>query len=153
VNEPVSAREALIIEALGEAVNLIDSLERMTARTQEVGREIARANAGLQDSLGAFEARITALTEKSKVVAVKHILARTDEAARRTVDEQTRAMAQTAQALFKTEIDPSLRRLAAPLRQLVEQLDRPWEQWLTHAATASVTFTITLAVSVWAFGR
>jgi len=69
------------------------------------------------------------------------------------VDEQTRAMAQTAQALFKTEIDPSLRRLAAPLRQLVEQLDRPWEQWLTHAATASVTCTITLAVSTWAFGR
>ena len=43
--------------------------------------------------------------------AVKHILARADEAARRSVEVQTRAMSEAAQALFKAEIDPALQRL------------------------------------------
>ena len=44
------------------------------------------------------------------VQAVKHTLARTDEAAKRSLDAQTRSKREAAQALFKAEIDPTLQR-------------------------------------------
>lgn len=88
--------------------------------------------------MAAFEAHLAGLTEKAKVQAVKHILARTDEAARRSVDAQTRAMAEAAQTLFRAEIGPALQRLAVPLKDMVQRVDRPWEQWLMHAATAAL---------------
>ena len=36
-------------------------------------------------------------------------------------------------------IEPALQRLAMPLPCLVQKGGRPWEQWLTHAATAAVS--------------
>ena len=88
MNEPVSAREALLIEAIGEMVNLIDSVDRLTPELREASQEIDRAREGLRSSLAAFETQVLALTEKAKVVAVKHILTRTEEAARQSADLQ-----------------------------------------------------------------
>lgn len=148
MNDPVGAREALLIEAIGEVANLIESVERLTPELQMVGRNIDRASTGLHESLTAFEAQILALTEKAKVVAVKHILARTDEAARQSADLQSRAMADAARVAFGAEIGATLQRL----KTLHAGPERRWEQWLTHAAaaaTASAT-TWTLTVMLWA---
>lgn len=46
MNEPVGAREALLIEAIGEMVNLIDSVDRLTLSFErQVKRSTARAKA------------------------------------------------------------------------------------------------------------
>jgi hypothetical protein len=100
-----------------------------------------------------MEDRMVAITERVKRQAVKHILVRTDEAARRSVDTQTRAMAEAAQTLFKAEIGPALQRLAMPLQRLVQRVDRPWQQWLTHAATAAVASAATWALAVYLWSR
>jgi hypothetical protein len=138
VNDPVAAREALIIEAIGEAVNLIDSVERLTSELQGMSRDIDRASGGLRESLVGFEAQVLALSEKAKVQTVKHILARTDEAARRSVDLQARAMADAARVAFGAQLGATLQRLESVVRPLVERRERPWEHWLTHAAAAAV---------------
>ena len=48
MNDPVAAREALMIEAIGEAGNLIESVKALTPVLQEIEREIAQAAAGLR---------------------------------------------------------------------------------------------------------
>ena len=148
MRDPVAAREALLIEAIGEVANLIDSVDRMTPELQEMSREIDRAGAGLRESLAAFEVQVLALTEKSKVAAVKHILTRTEDAARQSAELQSRAMADAARVAFGAELGAALQRL----KSLHEGPERRWERWLTHAAAAATASagTLMLAVTLWA---
>ncbi len=148
MSDPVTAREALLIEAIGEVSNLIDSVDRLTPELQEMRCEIDRASTGLRESLAAFEGQVLALTEKSKVVAVKHILARTEEAARQATALHGRAMADAARVAFGAEVGAALQRLKA----LHERPERRWELWLTHAAAAATASagTLMLTLTLWA---
>ncbi len=147
MNEPVGAREALLIEAIGEMVNLIDSVDRLTPELREASQEIDRAREGLRSSLAAFETQVLALTEKAKVVAVKHVLTRTEEAARQSVDLQSRAMADAARVAFGADLGATLQRL----QSLHVRPGPRWEPWLTHAAAAATASaaTWTLAITLW----
>lgn len=148
MSDPVTAREALLIEAIGEVSNLIDSVDRLTPELQEMRCEIDRASTSLRESLAAFEGQVLALTEKSKVVAVKHILAHTQEAARQATALHSRAMADAARVAFGAEVGAALQRLKA----LHERPERRWELWLTHAAAAATASagTLMLTLTLWA---
>ena len=147
MNEPVGPREALLIEAIGEMVHLIDSVDRLTPELREASQEINRAREGLRSSLAAFETQVLALTEKAKVVAVKHVLARTEEAARQSADLQSRAMADAARVAFGAYLGATLQRL----QSLRTRPGPRWEPWLTHAAAAAAASaaTWTLAITLW----
>lgn len=151
MTNPTTAREALIVEALGEAAKLIHQLEALAPVLDKSRQALADAHSGLADQLAAFEAQITALTEKAKVQTVKHILARTDEAARRSVELQGRAMTDAARVAFGAELGATLQRLQSALQPPIGP-ERRWEQWLTHAAAAATAAAITwtLAVILWA---
>lgn len=153
MSDPVAAREALIIEAIGEAARLIESVERLAPEIQERGREFDRAGAGLRDALAAFEAQITALAERAKVQVVKHILARSEEAARRSIDLQGRAMADAARVAFGGELGATVQRLQSAIQPLIERQERRWETWLTHAAAVAAGSAVTWALSVWLGAR
>lgn len=147
MNEPMGAREALLIEAIGEMVNLIDSMDRLTPELRAASGELGRASEGLRGSLAAFETQVLALCEKAKVQAVKHILARTDEAARLSIEQQSRAMADAARVAFGADLGATLQRLQALQTRPVHR----WEPWLTHAAAAATASaaTWTLAITLW----
>lgn len=149
MSDPVAAREALIIEAIGEAARLIESVERLAPEIHERGCEFDRARTGLRDALAAFEAQVTALAEKAKVQVVKHLLARTEEAVRRSIDLQSRAMADAARVAFGGELGANVQRLQSAIQPLIEQRQRRWETWLTHAAAAAAGSAVTLALTVW----
>lgn len=144
MSDPVSAREALLIEAIGDVATLIESVERLTPKLQGVGRNIDQANVGLQDSLSAFETQVLALTEKAKVVVMKHIVTRTNEVARQSADLQSRAMADAARVAFGAEIGAALQRL----KSLHERQAPWWEPWLTHAAVAVSASAVTWLLMV-----
>jgi hypothetical protein len=148
MTHPNTTREALIVEALGEAAKLIRQVEALAPALDESRQALADAHSGLAGQLAAFEAHVLALTEKSKVVAVKHILARTEEAARRSADLQSRAMADAARVAFGAELGAALQRL----KSLHERPGRRWEPWLTHAAAAATASagTLMLTVTLWA---
>ena len=145
---PSTTREVLIVEALGEAAKLIRQVEALAPALDESRQALADAHSGLAGQLTAFEAHVLALTEKSKVVAVKHILARTEDAARQSADLQSRAMADAARVAFGAEIGAALQRLKA----LHERPERRWERWLTHAAAAATASagTLMLTLTLWA---
>ena len=146
--QPNTTREVLIVEALSDAAKLIRQVEALAPALDESRQALADAHSGLAGQLAAFEAHVLALTEKSKVVAVKHILARTEEAARQSADLQSRAMADAARVAFGAEVGAALQRL----KSLHERPERRWERWLTHAAAAATASagTLILTVTLWA---
>ena len=144
-----TAREALIAEAIGDVTLLLDRLDALGPTLDEVRQGLAQAAGGLDARLAAFETRMAALTEHAKVRAVDHIVRRTDQVARQALEAQTRAMEEAARAALHKELDPALQRLALPLRQLVQRVNRPWEQWLTHAATAVAASAATWLMAAW----
>ena len=148
MTHPSTTREALIVEALGEAEKLIRQVEALAPALDQSRQALADAHSGLAGQLAALEAQVLALTEKVKVQAVKHILARTDEAARRSIELQSRAMADAARVAFGADLGAAMQRL----QSLHERPGRRWEQWLTHAAAAATASaaTWTLAVILWA---
>ena len=152
MTSPSTAREALIVEALGEAAKLIRQMEALQARMAESRQALVDAQAQLVDQLAVFGAQVAALTDKAKAEAVKHIVARTDEAARRSIEQQGRAMADAARTAFSAELGPALQRLQSAMQPMTRRPNRPWERWLTHAAAAAAGSAVTwmLAVVPWA---
>jgi hypothetical protein len=141
---PNTTREALIVEALGEAAKLIRQVEALAPALDRSRQALADAHSGLSGQLAAFEAHVSALTERSKVVAVKHILARTEEAARQSADLQSRAMADAARVAFGAELGAAVQRL----KSLHDRPGQRWEPWLTHAAAAAMASAVTLMLTV-----
>ena len=148
MTHPSTTREVLIVEALGEAAKLIRQVEALAPALDESRQALADAHSGLAGQLAAFEAHVLSLTEKSKVVAVKHILAHTEEAARQATALHSRAMADAARVAFGAEVGAALQRLKA----LHERPEQRWELWLTHAAAAATACagTLMLTLTLWA---
>lgn len=147
MTQPSTTREALIVEALDEAAKLIRQVEALAPALDESRQALADAHSALAVQLAAFEREVAGLTEKAKVQAVKHILARSDEAAKRSIELQSRAMADAARVAFGSDLGAALQRL----QSLQERPGRRWEPWLTHAAAAATASaaTWTLAVTLW----
>ncbi len=148
MNPPSTTREALIVEALGEAEKLIRQVEALAPALDLSRQALADAHSGLASQLAAFESQVAALSEKAKVQVVQHILARADEAARRSADVQARAMADAARVAFGAELGATLQRLQATVHPSAGPPRSRWEPWLTHAAAAATASAVTWAVAV-----
>ena len=143
MSQPTSAREALIVEALGEVALLLDRTESLTA-SLEVGRlALANASAELSDRMKLWEVGTEKLAQQVQAKAVEHIVRRTGKAASDSIELQARAMNAAARLAFSAEVDSNLARLTRSLQQDLHRVDRPWDLWLTHAATAAVSAAFT----------
>jgi len=153
MTHPSTTREALIAEALDDAAKLLRQVEALAPALDQSRQALADAHSGLAGQLAAFEAQVTALTERAKVQAVKHVLARTDEAARRSVELQARAMADAARVALGAELGATLQRLQSAAQPRAESPRRRWEPWLTHAAAAATASSVTWTVAVMMWAR
>jgi hypothetical protein len=156
MNNLSTAREAFIAEMLGEMAALLDRVEAVAPALDASRLALINAGNELAGQVTAFESRMAGITENAKVQAVKHIARRTEEIARGAADAQTRAMEEAARMLFRTEVGPALQRVAMPLQHLADLADRgarPWQHWLTHAATAVVASALTWALAAWVWVR
>ena len=153
MNGPSTAREALIVEVIGEVAALLDRVEAVVPSMDAARQALVLARVELASEVVTFESRMNAIAENAKVQAVRHIAQRTDEVARGSLDAQTRAMEEAARALFKAEVGPALQRILIPMQQLAARGARPWEGWLTHAATAALASAGTWALAAYVWGR
>lgn len=143
MSEPTTAREALIVEALGEVALLLDRIESLTS-SMEVGRlELANASAHLDSRLKAFEVGTASVAQQVQVEAIEHIIRRTGKATSDSIELQARAMNAAARLAFSAEVDSNLARLTHTLQRVLHRVERPWDLWLTHAATAAVSAAFT----------
>lgn len=153
MTHPSTTREALIVDALGEAAKLIAQVEALAPALDLSRQALADAHSGLAGQLAAFERQVASLSEKAKVQVVQHILARADEAARRSADVQARAMADAARVAFGAELGATLQRLQATAQPAAAPPRSRWEPWLTHAAAAATASAVTWAVAVTLWAR
>ena len=94
----------------------------------------------LAASVGPFRAHMGEIAEQTKRTSVQNIQSYTKYAAAMLLEAQTKAMTDSARAMFDTEVGPPLRRLAWELEQLARHVRRPWwEDWITFGATAMVS--------------
>lgn len=147
-----TAREALVAEALGEVAQVVERLQAVVPAVDASREALTQANAALSDQLGSIEARMAALAENAKGVAIRHIAQRTDALVRSTAEAQVRAMQSAAQALLRDELHPALQRLT---RSIQEQRPRPmrFESWLTHGAVAVLASALSWAAAAWVWAR
>lgn len=148
MTDPATAREALIVEVIGDVAKLLREVEAVAPALDETCQALLLANASLRDELSGFERRMAAITENAKTVTAKHLAARTDEAARRSIDQQSRAMADAARVAFGVELGATMQRLQASLHPLTERRGRRWEACLTHAAAAAVASSATWVLAL-----
>ena len=143
MSDPTTAREALIVEVLGEVALLLDRIESLSS-SMEVGRlGLANASAELDSRLKAFELGTASVAQQVQVKAIEHIVRRTGKATSDAIELQARAMSAAARLAFSAEVDSNLARLTHSLQQALHRVDRLWDLWLTHAATAAVSAAFT----------
>lgn len=144
---PTTAREALIVETLGEVALLLDRVEALTS-SMEVGRlALASASAELSGGLSAFETRMASVTQQAQARAIEHIVRRTGKATSNAIESQASAMQAAARLAFSTQVDSQVARLTKALQRVSERVDRPWEHWLTYVATAVASAVVTWLVA------
>ncbi|MEO8124295.1 MAG: hypothetical protein ABI633_09620 [Burkholderiales bacterium] len=143
MNGPSSAREALIAEALGEVGQLLDRVETLSSSLDAGRAGLVHASATLDQRLSVFDAGMTHFTQHAKATAVEHIVRRTNEVARQSIELQTRTMHEAARTAFGTELSPTMLQLRAAMQSLIERRQRYWELWLTHLAAAVTASTAT----------
>jgi hypothetical protein len=144
VKPPSTAREALIAEAIGEVAALLDRVEALMPALDASREAAAEAGSQLAAGLEALEDRMAAVTETARTQVVQHIVRRTEEAARRAREVQSRAIAEAAREVFRVEVERSIQHLASATQAASSRKPPAWEAWLTHAATA-----VTASVATW----
>jgi hypothetical protein len=134
-----NVREALVAELIGDLAKLLDRVERVKPTMDNARTKMEQANRNLACQISDFEVRMSSTTETAKTRALTHIVNGVNEHARMVLDQQTQAMSDAAQVAFHREVGATMGSLVSSLRGLVERVDRPWELWLTHAATAATS--------------
>jgi hypothetical protein len=140
---PTTAREALIVEAIGDAAKLIRQVEALAPMLNESCQALLQADDSLRNALAGMEGRMAAITENAKTRTVQYLATRINEAAGRSIETQSRAMADAARVAFGAELGATMQRLQTTLKPLIERRQRYWESWLTHLAAAATASAAT----------
>ena len=144
-----TAREALIVETIGDIAALLDRVEALGPTIDGSRQAAVDASAQLSAALEALEGRMAVVSEAARTQVVRHIVQRTEEAARRAQDTQSRAIAAAAREAFRGEVERAIQRLAQAMQAARSAEPPVWEAWLTHAATAVTASAATWLLIVW----
>jgi hypothetical protein len=150
VNPPVTGREALLIEALGEISEVLDRVEQFIPALELAQHRAEEAHGKLATQMATLEVRMGAAAEAAKTHAVTFIAQRTAQVTRGSIELHVRAMEEAAQTLFVKELGPALQGLVQPLlraQEVVRNSARPWDAWFTHATTAAAAALVTWLVT------
>lgn len=148
MNDPTSAREALLAELIGDVAALLDRVDTLVPLLEGSRADLMEASAKLDAHAAKVEGRIDALTQASVTHAIKHIARLTDEAARGVVEVQAQAMKASARELFQRELAPALKRLA----QIAGNANR-CVRWWAYAGTAALASVISCAAAAFLLSR
>ena len=149
MGRPGDTREVLIAEPLGDFVKVLDRIDAVTPTLKKARDELEFTAARLLGGVEPFQARIVTMALETQDRAVARITQQANLVARKTFDEQTRAMQESARKIFNDEVVPPLHRIAGELRQANLRVQRPSEVWLTHAAAAVTAASCTCMLMIY----
>lgn len=152
MNRATTAREVLIVEALGDVARLLDRIDTMTPAMNSTLRALVKANADLGDRVNAFESHMAALTENAKQKTVEHVVRRTNEVFQQSFEVQSKLMTDSARKILNEELGSTLTWFNETLKRLVERIEKPaWELWWIYVATIVATAGTTFAVTAFVY--
>lgn len=140
---PSTAREALIAEALGDVARLFDRVETLTSNLEATRQALADANGELAARLGTFDAVLTSATQRVKAATPDKGAWQAAPAIQRLIQAQAATMDPAVRQTLSAQLEPMMRQHASRLQQLALRVERPWDTWLTHAATAGCSAVLT----------
>lgn len=148
MNEPFTARDALVAEALGDIGVLLDRAEVVAERMASAAEAVNHACERIEALAAATPPRMAQLAEHAQGVAAKHIARSARETMRTAADAECRSMAAFARALFHSELNPALHSLLRAAKACAENRDHSRISWwaCTVSAAASVILTGLLAL-------
>ena len=133
-------REALIAEVIGDFGKVLDRIEAVQPAMDNDSPDMADgrqdARAGVEHVPGASG---RSARETDKEPTVEHVTQAIDRAHRALDGQQKQAMQESARSIVKDEVGPPLRRACRIARGARCATRRPWEDWLTHAATVGTS--------------
>ncbi len=148
-----TAREALIIEAIGEVARLINQVEALAPEMLKTGQALRKSDAQLHQTLAGFEARLTAISERAKNQAVQDLQTHLQASSKQVGVQLYGALAAAAQQAFQDQIGATMREqqvvlnnLRGLLHQLTQQRAERWVPWATHASAAALASMLTILV-------
>lgn len=133
---PKNSREALIAEALGEFHRLLTRIDAVQPRLDETVKRMEQTTAAMTAGVGPFRQEVGKFFHAHQQAAAKGASHATSQFASDLFAAQTRELKRSAQDIFNKEVTPPLRQLTAELQASIRAAHRPWDSWLTHAATA-----------------
>ena len=158
MNRSTTAKEALMAELIGDVEDLIARVEALTPAMNGTRQTLTDAARTVAGSVAPFRAQIAEIARESRTSLIGDIESRAYEVAGDIFHHQQFAMSEAARTIFMNEVAPTLRqvaqtqrevvdrfpnevaptlrRLTETVRQVVDRANRPWDVWLTHAATA-----------------
>lgn len=143
---PATAREALIVEALGEVARLLDRLDGQRSALENASLALSRANTEFDDRLETFGSRMATLAQHVQIKAAEHIIRRSNQAANDSLNSQQRAIEAAVRVAFSAQLDSKLTRLTLALETANQRAARAWDHWLaliaTGVASAACTWLI-----------
>lgn len=128
-----AAREALIAEALGDMVQVIDRLEKLLPAMEKSEQKMTAAGARLSAHVSSLEARMEEVTGVTKTHVVQYVKQQTAEAAQRAQQSMLGEMRQALVASFETEAQKVALRLIEPLLQQRGHFEHDARYWTMHA--------------------
>ncbi|RZS57806.1 hypothetical protein [Sphaerotilus mobilis] len=153
MSRPSTTREALIAEAIGDLGQLLQQVEQTQAALRASDLALKESAATLVQQSTKFQAAVAQGSSRAKVELGLHIAKQATRTLEEMVSVQTQAMNETTRTCFAQQIEPQIQRLVQPLNRLHDRLERPWERWMLHAATALCSSTMTWAVTVYLLRR
>lgn len=150
MNRPTTAREALIVEVLGDMARVVDRVEALVPALDRNRAALSEAGAALRDQVALLEAQANALTHAAKQRVVSHIAQHAQAAATRASELQVHAMRQAARGIFVDEVEPSMQRLASSMSRLADRFEGQRESWLVHSAVAAASCVLTWTITFYA---
>lgn len=147
MTEPATLREAMLLEALGEAARLIQQLQALGPMLERSCEVLVQTDAGLREQLAGIDSRVEALSVKARTRIAEYLPTRADESAR----TQSKAMADAARVAFGAQVGAALQQLQASQVRW-ERAGRRLESWMTHGAAVGLTSVFWIGAWLW-WGR
>jgi hypothetical protein len=146
MGRPTDFREALIAEALGDFVKVLDRIDAVKPTLDRSCSDLKITADRLLGNIDPFQKRIVAMALQTQERTLEHIAQRATLVVRNTAVEQIAAMQESARRIFKDEVGPSLERVARQLREANLREQPSWKALLTHAAAAVSAASCTFAL-------
>lgn len=116
-----TVREALLADLLGEAMDLIRRVESLPPVIDESRGALLDAAETLTSTVSSVQASVETLSGTAKRRIAEFIMRSSDDARKKVIEEQTRAMVQASKSVVEQEIAPALIGVAKQLRTLGRQ--------------------------------